>query len=144
MKSALPWLDQAAKGKHMKAQDYFRPHETWIILSESLKDKTDLILAFWGTDLSPLNISPSLCYVPASPSFLSAGVSLVKCLIVRCQIFTGMRGEDPPAVLISCNAFLSSALITVGDRVMLPAISFVSCRKCSVSLSSVFHGLVLS
>lgn len=46
----------------------------------------------------------------------------------------GMRGQDPPAVLISCNAFLSSVLITVGDHVMLPAVSFVSCLKFSLSI----------
>lgn len=76
-----------------------------------------------------LLMSPSL----SPSSALSASESLAKCVIVRCHIFTEMRGKVPPAVLISCNAFLSSALITMGDHVMLPAISFVSCLK-SLSL----------
>lgn len=52
-------------------------------------------------------------------------------------------GKDPPAVLIRCNAFPLSALITVGDHVMLPAISFVPCLKSPDSLSSVFYSLCL-
>lgn len=112
--------------------------------------KRDLILALClrETESVPLfsqNLPLSFVSIPVSPSSsLSAGVSLLKCLIVRCHIFTEMRGKDPPAVLISCNAFLFSALITVGDNGMLSVISFVSCQKCSVSLSSVFHPVIPS
>lgn len=87
-----------------------------------------------------------LYHLPVCPSFLSACVSLAKRLLVRCHTFTVMSGEGPLAALIGCNAFLCSALITVGNHKMLLSFSFVLCLKFFVFLSSFFlnHSYSLS
>lgn len=49
------------------------------------------------------------------------------------HIHRDRRGEDLPVVLISWNSYIASALISGGDREMLPAISFVHvCRILSI------------
>lgn len=110
--------------------------------------KPDLILALCLREtesLSSRKRPPSQCLHPCLSFFISVCWCELskKCLMVRCHIFMEMTGKDPPAVLIRCNAFPFSALITVGDHVMLPAISFVSCLKSLDSLSSVFYSLRL-